>query len=61
MHFITVREAAATLGVSERRVQQYIQQGRLLAQKVGNLYLIDRLELELFERRPPGKPRKDKS
>lgn len=57
--YFTVAEAAEQLGVSEIRVRQFCQEGRL-GQKVGSIWLIARGELFAFKRkkRHPGPPRK---
>lgn len=56
---LTTREAAKQLGVSTRRVRQYIEDGRLKAKKAGRDYLISSRSLATFERRPSGPPRKE--
>jgi excisionase family DNA binding protein len=60
----TVAEAAKMLGVSPRRVLQFIEDGRLSAQRVtARLYVLDRAEVERFANTPrePGNPGQKKS
>jgi excisionase family DNA binding protein len=54
---LTVKQAAATLGVSPRRVLQYISEGRLEARKHGRDWDISPLAVSRFARRGPGRPR----
>ena len=54
---LTTKDAAARLGVSQRRVIALIQDGRLPAQKVGRDYLIQERDLKLVSDRKPGRPR----
>lgn len=58
---LTTAQAAAELGVSERRVQQLVQQGILPAQSIGGMYLINPRALEKARKRPDrrGRPRKE--
>ena len=53
---LTTHQAAERLGVSVRRVRQYIEDGRLKARKVGRDYLISKRSLEAFHRLPSGRP-----
>ncbi len=57
---LSVIEAAEKLGVSRWRVNQFINEGRLPAQKVGRSYVIKESDLHLVEDRPTGRPPKDK-
>lgn len=57
-NLIPVIKAAALLGLTPRRVQALIAQGKLPAQRIGRDYLIDPGDLELLERRPSGRPKK---
>jgi excisionase family DNA binding protein len=61
MNLITTKSAAEILGVTPVRVRQLIQQGRLAAEKRGRDHLLDRKEIERFNRhgrRPGGRPPK---
>ena len=57
---LSVIEAAEKLGVSRWRVNQFINEGRLPAKKVGRSYVIKESDLKLVEDRPTGRPPKDK-
>ncbi len=59
---VTISEAAARLGVSRQRVQQFVSEGRLRASRIGaRLCVIEPSELERFKkipRQPGRKPAK---
>lgn len=55
---LSVAEAAEKLGVSRWRVNQFIDEGRLPAQKVGRAFVILESDLQLVENRPTGRPPK---
>ncbi|MGI8733753.1 MAG: helix-turn-helix domain-containing protein [Pyrinomonadaceae bacterium] len=55
--FLTTAETADRLGVSTRRVHQFIEEGRLPAEKKGRDYLINDSDLKLVKNRKPGRPR----
>ena len=48
--WITAREAARILGMTDRRIRQLIQEGHLMARKKGNLWLIKRDSVYQYER-----------
>ena len=58
---MTTNDAAAQLGVSQRRVIALITDGRLPAQKIGRDYLIQERDLDLVVDRKPGRPPKQTS
>lgn len=58
MHLISTKQAAEQLGVSVRRVQAMITQGRLPARKIGRDYLINEDDLETVRDRKPGRPKR---
>jgi excisionase family DNA binding protein len=58
---LSVIEAAEKLGVSRWRVNQFIDEGRLPAKKVGRSYVILESDLQLVENRQTGRPPKDKN
>lgn len=58
MKLLSTSEAAAALGVSERRIRGLITDGRLPAEKIGRDYVIKEVDLELVRERKPGRPRK---
>jgi excisionase family DNA binding protein len=60
VEFIGTAEAAQRLGISQKRVNVLIQQGRLPASKVGNVYMINSKDLAKVKDRKPGRPAKGK-
>ena len=60
MGLISTAQAAERLGISKQRVFQLIQDGRLPAQKVGPIYVIDAAVLKTVKRMKPGRPRTKK-
>lgn len=60
--FLTTKEAAQKLNVSEGRVRQLVADGRLPAVKVGQTNLVKESDLELVkDRRRTGRPPKSKN
>ena len=54
---ISVHDAAARLGVSDRRVRALIESGRLRAQRLGRVWMIEPAALGSVEgQRSPGRP-----
>jgi excisionase family DNA binding protein len=53
-------EAAKRIGVSRRRVLQFIKSGRLPAQVLGGAYVIQLADLAKVGDRKPGRPKKSK-
>jgi excisionase family DNA binding protein len=58
---LSVKQAAAALGVNRQRVQQLIESKRLPAEKVGAIYVIREIDLELVRERKVGRPPKAKA
>lgn len=59
MKLISTEEAAAKLKVSDRRVRQLIDEGKLAAQQVGGSYVIDEAALaSVTVYGKPGRPAK---
>jgi excisionase family DNA binding protein len=58
MEWLTTRQAAEKLGVSDARVRAMIKAGRLPAQKLGHIHMINEADLKLVENRKVGRPRK---
>ncbi len=58
--WIDVSEAAALLGVSERRVQIFIAEERFPVVKIGRIYLMLRPDVEKFGRQPRARGRPPK-
>lgn len=60
MKLLTTNEVAARLGVTIKRVQAMIRDGRLPAEKMGRDYFIKEDDIKLVENRKPGRPPKAK-
>ncbi len=58
---VSVNEAAEIKGVTRQRILQYINDGRLPAQKFADVYMIRRQDLDAVELKPPGRPRKEQN
>ena len=61
-NLITVEEAASEIGVTVRRVHQFIEKKRLTVEKtVGPVFLLDERKVKEFARRErfPGRPKTD--
>lgn len=58
MNLLSAKQAAEKLGVDSSRVRQFILEGRLPAQKVGNSYAINEADLALVADRKTGRPKK---
>jgi excisionase family DNA binding protein len=58
MDFLTTKQAAEKLGITPRRVQALITDGKLPAQKFGRDYFIREKDLKLVENRKVGRPKK---
>jgi excisionase family DNA binding protein len=56
MEWMTTKNAAALLGVTDIRVRQYIDEGRLMAEKFGPLWMVSAASVKGFKRRGPGRP-----
>lgn len=62
-NFLTTDEVADELGVSPGRVHQFVTDGRLkISQRLGNILLFDRKDVEKFGEIPriPGRPKSEK-
>ena len=57
MAILTTAQAAERLGVSARRVQQLVKDGRLPAEQFGGALMIKEEDLKLVENRKVGRPR----
>ncbi|HVG20138.1 MAG TPA: helix-turn-helix domain-containing protein [Blastocatellia bacterium] len=58
MTLLTTKQVAERLGVTTKRIQAMIRDGRLPAEKFGRDYLIKESDLKLVEDRKPGRPSK---
>jgi excisionase family DNA binding protein len=56
---LTTREAAEILKISDARIRQLIYSGRLPSQKIGQMNLIKKADLELIKDRKTGRPKKE--
>src|SRR5712691_9038956 len=55
--YVSIKEAADMLGVSDKRVYQYVMAGRLPAQRVGNILILPVEEVKQFKPSPSGRMR----
>jgi excisionase family DNA binding protein len=55
--YISIKEAANMLGVSDKRVYQYVMSGRLPAQRVGHILILPVEEVKRFKPGPSGRTR----
>lgn len=58
-NLISVTQAAEKLGLSRKRVFEFIKDERLPARKVGSAYVIKESDLQLIENRTTGRPASD--
>lgn len=58
MKLLSVAEAAERLGVTRARVNQFINDERLPAQRIGRSFVIREEDLSLLENRKTGRPTK---
>jgi excisionase family DNA binding protein len=56
MALISTKDAAQRLKLSVRRVQELVKGGRIPAQLIGGVYLIDHRDLALVKNRKTGRP-----
>jgi excisionase family DNA binding protein len=55
--YISIKEAADLLGVSDKRVYQYVRAGRLPAQRVGHILILPIEAVRRFKPSPTGRVR----
>ena len=55
--YLSVREAAQIMGVSERSVYGYIGAGKLPGARIGNIIVVVEEYVEAYERKGPGRAR----
>lgn len=53
---LTLAQAAAVLGLSPSTLRTQVQRGRLAAQLAGKTYLVQRSEVERYQREQAGRP-----
>lgn len=56
--YVSVKEAAKILGISDKRVYEYIDEGRLPSMWAADVIMIPVDEVKKFKRRTSGRPRK---
>jgi excisionase family DNA binding protein len=56
--YVSVKEAAKILGISDKRVYEYIDEGRLPSVWAADVIMIPMDEVKKFKRRTSGRPRK---
>lgn len=55
--YVSVKEAAKLINVSDSRMYEYVREKRLPLHKAGNTYMIAIVDLEQFKRNPTGRLR----
>ncbi len=55
--YVSIKEAADMLGVSDKRVYQYVRAGRLPAQRIGHILILPIEEVRQFKPSPTGRVR----
>jgi len=55
--YVSIKEAAEILGVSDKRVYQYVRAGRLSAQRIGPILILPEEEVRHFKPSPSGRLR----
>jgi excisionase family DNA binding protein len=55
--YMSIKEAAAKLGRSERRLYEYAQQGRIRAYKAGRTTMLLEEDVNAFQKQPVGRKR----
>jgi excisionase family DNA binding protein len=55
--YVSIKEAADLLGVSDKRVYQYVRAGRLSAQRIGHILILPIEEVKQFKPSPTGRMR----
>ena len=58
MEYLTTKQAAEKLGVTESRIRQLIAEGRLTSEKLGHINVILEKDLAKISPRPIGRPKK---
>src|SRR5437868_992626 len=55
--YVSVKEAADMLGISDKRVYQHVMSGRLSAKRVGHILILPIEEVKHFKPSPSGRVR----
>ena len=53
---LTTHQAALELGISDSRMKQFIQDGRIPTKRFGHMHMIDIHDLDILRVRRTGKP-----
>ncbi len=56
--YVSIKEAAKILGISDKRVYEYVDEGRLPSMWAADVIMIPLEEIKKFKRRSAGRPRK---
>ena len=56
--YVSIKQAAEMLGITDKRVYRYIDLGRLPAYKSGGVFLLAEEDVRLFKLNPPGRTRR---
>lgn len=56
--YVSIKEAARILGISDKRVYEYVDEGRLPSMWAADVIMIPLSAVENFKRRSSGRPRK---
>jgi hypothetical protein len=56
--YVSIKEAAIILGISDKRVYEYVDEGRLRSMWAADVIMIPLEEVQKFKRRSSGRPRK---
>src|SRR6266700_2173039 len=56
--YVSIKEAAQILGISDKRVYEYVDEGRLPSMWAADVIMIPLDEVKNFKRRSSGRPRK---
>ena len=57
--YVSIKQAAQMLGITDKRVYRYIDLGRLPAYKSGGVFLLAEEDVRQFKLHPPGRTRTD--
>ncbi len=56
--YVSIKEAAKILGISDKRVYEYVDEGRLPSMWAADVIMIPLAEVQKFKRKSSGRPRK---
>jgi Helix-turn-helix domain len=56
--YVSIKEAARILGISDKRVYEYVDKGRLTSMWAADVIMIPLDEVQRFQRKSSGRPRK---